>query len=85
MNTFEYIPKGVCSSKMVFNIEDNTVMDVKVIGGCPGNSLGIRELCKGQKIDYIIDRLKDIKCGFKQTSCPDQLSKALEKYKEENM
>lgn len=85
MNTFEYIPKGVCSSKMVFNIEDDTVMDVKVIGGCPGNSLGIRELCKGQKIDYIIDRLKDIKCGFKQTSCPDQLSKALEKYKEENM
>lgn len=83
METFEYTPVGVCSSKIIFNINDDVIMDVRVIGGCPGNSLGIRELCKGQKIDYIIEKLKNIKCGFKSTSCPDQISKALIKYKEE--
>ncbi len=84
MKTFEYTPTGVCSSKMIFNIENDIVKDVRVIGGCPGNSLGIRELCKGQKIDYIIEKLKGIRCGFKSTSCPDQISKALIKYKEES-
>lgn len=84
MKTFEYTPKGVCSSKIIFNIEDDTVLDVRVIGGCPGNSLGIRELCKGQKIDYIIEKLKGIKCAFKPTSCPDQIAQALEEYKKNN-
>lgn len=81
METFEYTPKGVCSSKMIFNIENDKVLDVKVIGGCPGNSLGIRELCKGQEIDYIIEKLEGIKCGFKNTSCPDQIATALKEYK----
>ena len=82
MNTFEYIPNGVCSSKMIFKIENNVILDVIVIGGCPGNGLGIRELCKNQKIDDIIDELEGIRCGSKNTSCPDQLSKALKIYKQ---
>lgn len=82
METFEYNPKGVCSSKIIFNIEDNKVLDAKIIGGCPGNSLGIRSLLKDQEIDYIIDKLIGIKCGFKNTSCPDQIANALKEYKQ---
>lgn len=84
MEIFEYNPKGVCSSKMIFKIENDTILDVKVIGGCPGNSLGLISLCKDQKLDYIIEKLKGIKCGLKQTSCPDQLANALIEYKKEN-
>lgn len=82
METFEFNPKGVCSSKIIFNIENNKILDAKIIGGCPGNSLGIRSLLKNQDIDYIIDRLEGIKCGGKPTSCPDQISKALKEYKQ---
>ena len=82
MEVFEYVPSGVCSSKMIFKIDKDTLIDVKIIGGCPGNSLGVSALCKNQKIDYIIDKLDGIKCGFKNTSCPDQLAKALKQYKQ---
>lgn len=82
MGKFEYNPKGVCSSKMIFNIENNIVNDVRIIGGCPGNGLGVRALCQNQKIDDIIDKLDGIKCGFKPTSCPDQIAKALKEYKQ---
>ncbi len=82
METFEYLPKGVCSSKMVFKIDGDTVIDIKVIGGCPGNSLGVRALCQSQKINDIIDKLDGIRCGYKSTSCPDQISKALKEYKQ---
>lgn len=82
MEIFEYVPKGVCSSKMIFKIEKNTIIDVKVIGGCPGNSLGVRALVKNQKIDDVIDKLTGIRCGFKNTSCPDQISAALKEYKQ---
>ena len=82
MEKFEYSPVGVCSSKFVFNIENNKVLDAKIIGGCPGNSLGIRSLLKNQEIDYIIEKLDGIKCGFKNTSCPDQIANALKEYKQ---
>lgn len=82
MEIFEYTPKGVCSSKMVFKIDGDTIIDVKVIGGCPGNSLGVRVLVQNQKIDDIIDKLDGIRCGFKTTSCPDQISIALKEYKQ---
>lgn len=82
METFEYTPKGVCSSKIIFNIDNNKVLDAKIIGGCPGNSLGIRSLLKDQEIDYIIDKLDGIKCGFKNTSCPEQIANALKEYKQ---
>ena len=82
MKTFEYTPKGVCSSKIIFNIDNNKVLDIKIIGGCPGNSLGIISLLKDQEIDYIIEKLDGIKCGFKNTSCPDQIANALKEYKQ---
>ena len=83
MKYFEYNPSGVCSKKMKFEIDHNIIKNIEIIGGCSGNSLGIISLCKDQSIDTIIEKLKGIKCGFKTTSCPDQLARALENYKEE--
>ena len=77
-----YKPEGVCSQEMIFNIEDGVVTDLKVIGGCSGNLQGIAKLVKGLKVDEVIERLRGIKCGFKPTSCPDQIAKALEEYKQ---
>lgn len=81
---YTYIPKGVCSKKMSFLIENNIIKDIEVLGGCPGNSLGIKSLIMGKNIDEVITSLKGIKCGFKNTSCPDQIATALERFKEEH-
>lgn len=70
MKRFEYTPQGVCSKKMIFDIEDNYIRNVKIIGGCPGNSLGVSLLVKDKPIDEVIEKLKDVKCGLKTTSCP---------------
>lgn len=79
---YRYNPNGVCSTEMIFDInENNIVKDLKVIGGCNGNLKGISSLIKGMKLDDIIVKLSDIKCGYKDTSCPDQIAKALKKYK----
>lgn len=75
--TFEYTPRGVCSRKMIIEIEDNIVTDIQIIGGCSGNLQGISSLVKGMAVDEVIDRLEGINCGMKGTSCPDQLAKAL--------
>ena len=83
-NIFEYKPNGVCSNKIILKIENEIIKDIRIIGGCPGNSLGISSLCKNKKVDEVIGALKGIKCGMKNTSCPDQLAKALEQYKKEN-
>ncbi|MBQ2940601.1 MAG: TIGR03905 family TSCPD domain-containing protein [Clostridia bacterium] len=70
--------QGTCSRTVSFDIsEDYTVSNVKFEGGCHGNLQGIAALCEGKKADEIITSLSGIKCGFKQTSCPDQLAKAL--------
>lgn len=84
MKRFEYTPQGVCSKKMIFDIEDNYIRNVKIIGGCPGNSLGVSLLVKDKPIDEVIEKLKDVKCGLKSTSCPAELAKGLQKYKESN-
>ncbi len=81
---FKYKPEGVCSQEMIIDIENNIIKDLKVIGGCPGNLQGISKLVIGMNIDEVIEKLKGIKCGFRPTSCPDQLSKALEEYKKSN-
>lgn len=81
MEKFEYIPQGVCSKKMIYEIEGDTIKDVKIVGGCPGNTLGVSILVKDKKIDDIIDKLKDVRCGFKSTSCPQELTKGLIAYK----
>ena len=81
----EYIYKtrGVCSTEMIFDIDEEKqiVNDLKVINGCNGNLKGISALVKGMKIDEIIEKLADIKCGFRDTSCPDQIATALKEYK----
>ena len=77
---YTYIPKGTCSKQMIIDIneKDNTIKSVKIIGGCPGNTVGVSKLVEGRKIQDVIKMLKGIPCGIKKTSCPDQLSKALE-------
>ena len=73
-----YITKGTCSRQILFNVTpDNKVVDVKFIGGCKGNTKGISALVKGMKAEDVISRVEGIRCGFKSTSCPDQLAVAL--------
>lgn len=72
-----YSPSGVCSRKMEFDVEDGVIKNLKVVGGCHGNLQGVSKLVEGMKVEDVIARLEGIKCGFKQTSCPDQLAKAL--------
>ena len=79
---YEYNPIGVCSIKMIFDIEDNIVKSLQIIGGCPGNTVGVSNLIKEKNIDEIIQMLKGIPCGSRGTSCPDQIAMALQKYKE---
>ena len=76
-----YSPRGVCSMRMVFNIEGNIVKSLKIIGGCPGNTVGVSKLVEGKNIEEVIQMLKGIPCGNKGTSCPDQIAIALEEYK----
>ncbi len=77
-----YTPKGVCSSKMKIELDGNIIKKVEIIGGCAGNTVGVSRLVEGMNIDEAIKRLKGIPCGFRSTSCPDQLAKALEEAKE---
>ncbi|MBO5461101.1 MAG: TIGR03905 family TSCPD domain-containing protein [Ruminococcus sp.] len=73
----QYRPKGVCSQLINFDIKDNKVTDVKFVGGCSGNLQGIARLIEGMDVKEAITRIEGITCGFKSTSCPDQLAKAL--------
>lgn len=73
-----YRPKGVCSNAIDVQVEDGVIKSVKFTGGCSGNTQGISRLVAGMKVEDAIDRLKGIKCGFKSTSCPDQLACALQ-------
>ena len=73
----EYKTKGVCTQKISFEIEDRKVVSVSFLGGCSGNTQGIARLVEGMDVDEAISRLEGIKCGYKNTSCPDQLAKAL--------
>lgn len=72
-----YTPSGVCSRLISFEIDGSTIKSVQFTGGCAGNTQGVARLLEGMDIDEAISRLDGIKCGFKPTSCPDQLAKAL--------
>ena len=76
-----YEPEGVCSYEMIFEIDGDVVKSLKIIGGCPGNTVGVSKLIENKKIDDIIKMLKGIDCGSRGTSCPDQIARALEEYK----
>lgn len=75
--TFEYFPRGVCSRKMIINVENGIVESLTVEGGCHGNLQGISALVRGMKVEDVIERLEGIRCGSKSTSCPAQLAAAL--------
>lgn len=78
---YEYKTKGVCSRKIIVELEDNIIKKVNIVGGCPGNSEGIANLIIGMDVDKVIERLRGVCCGSKSTSCPDQLTYALEEAK----
>lgn len=73
-----YRTRGTCSRSIEFDLDDGIVRNVKFNGGCSGNSQGIAALVEGMKAEDVIARCKNIMCGMKGTSCPDQLAKALE-------
>lgn len=74
---YTYIPRGVCSRKITFEITDGIVHNVRFAGGCSGNTQGVAALAEGMKAEEVIAKLSGIRCGFKGTSCPDQMAKAI--------
>lgn len=83
MEVYNYKPKGVCSSNIKLMIENDILVDIEVMGGCNGNLQGIRSLVKGMKLDEVKNKLSGIKCGYKNTSCPDQIANAILEYQGE--
>ena len=81
MKKITYSPKGVCSRLIELEIENDVIDSCNFVGGCSGNTQGICALVKGMKVDDAIARLEGIRCGFRPTSCPDQLAKALKESK----
>ncbi len=73
---YKFTPSGVCSMQITFDMENDVVTNVKFLGGCAGNTQGVARLCEGRDVNELIDILEGIKCGYKSTSCPDQLAKA---------
>lgn len=80
--TYEYTPHGVCSRKMILEIEGDIVKHLQIVGGCNGNGQGIAALVRDMKIDDVIARLEGIRCNGKPTSCPGQLAEALRQYRD---
>ena len=78
MKHIEYKTKGTCSRAIVLDVEDGVILSCKFVGGCSGNTQGVAALVKGMRAEDAIAKMKGIKCGFKNTSCPDQLARALE-------
>ena len=76
-----YKTKGVCAAAIDFEVEDGCVKNVKFLGGCNGNTQGLSRLVEGMPVDEVISRLEGIRCGYKPTSCPYQLSKALKEWR----
>lgn len=71
---------GTCSQQIEFEVDGDVIKSVNFVGGCAGNTSGISRLVEGMKVEEVIKKLEGTKCGFKNTSCPDQLSKALKQY-----
>ena len=75
---YRFRPQGVCSQEMYITVEDGIIQNLQVLGGCSGNLQGIGKLVVGMKAEEAAKRLRGIRCGYKPTSCPDQLAIALE-------
>jgi len=84
MAHISYVTQGVCSRKIEIEVENDRVTSVRFLGGCAGNTQGVSALAVGMTVEEVIQRLEGIRCGFKPTSCPDQLAKALRSYQKEN-
>ena len=80
--TLEYKTKGTCSRQVTVEVDDGVITACSFLGGCSGNTQGVSSLVIGMNVDDAIKKLRGIKCGFKDTSCPDQLALALEKIKD---
>ena len=76
---YRYNTKGTCSSAIEFDLDDDIITNIKFKGGCMGNTQGVAALADGMSAEEVVRLCKGIKCGFKGTSCPDQLAKAIEK------
>ena len=76
--TYEYQTTGTCSRKIKVDLDGDIIQNVEFTGGCNGNTKGLSAIVKGMKAQDVIERFQGITCGFRQTSCPDQLAKALE-------
>lgn len=81
MEKINYKTHGICSKEIIIDVDGDTVSNVKFVGGCNGNTQGISSLVKGMKVDDVIERLKNIDCNGRGTSCPAQLAEALEQNK----
>ena len=79
-----YKTKGTCARSIEFEVEDGILKDITFIGGCQGNTQEVAALAKGLPVNEVIDKLSGIQCGFRGTSCPDQLALALKRYQEEH-
>lgn len=76
--TYTYQTKGTCSSQIQFDLDDSRIHNVKFTGGCNGNLKAIAALIEGMDSNEVIERVKGIRCGFKNTSCADQLALAIQ-------
>ena len=76
-----YKTQGTCSTQIDFDVIDNKVYNVEFTNGCNGNLKALGALVEGMKVEEVISKLRGIECGIKQTSCGDQLARALEEYK----
>lgn len=74
---YQYRTQGTCSEMIEFEIVDGKLHNVQFCGGCHGNLQGIGKLVEGMDANEVIAKLGGIRCGYKDTSCPDQLSKAI--------
>ena len=81
---YTFTPKGVCSRGITIELDGDTVASVQFMGGCAGNTQGVARLVEGMKVEEAIRRLRGIRCGMRPSSCPDQLSIALERALEES-
>ena len=75
---YEYTPHGVCSTRIVLDIDNDRITDMHFVGGCSGNTQGTSALVTGMRVEDVIARLRGVRCGRRETSCPDQLARALE-------
>ena len=84
MKSFRFTTRGVCSREIEISLDGDVIREVRFVGGCAGNTQGVAALVKGMRAQEAIERLSGIRCGFKPTSCPDQLARALQSMQQDD-